>query len=160
MTTERAIHANRHNAHASTGPRTAAGKARSGRNARKHGLSAVDPDPQADMEMERLAALIAGEHRSDTIVLGSALAVAEAQRQFQRVQKFKTALLSDSPLAPGRNADANSPMPLEILEEFLTRLERLERYERRALSRRKFAIRRFNDSVNQALQVTSECAAR
>ncbi|GJE14942.1 hypothetical protein [Methylobacterium longum] len=103
--------------------------------------------------MERLAALIAGEHRSDAVILGSALAVAEAQIQFQRVQKFKTALLGDSPLAPGWNADANGPVPLEMLEEFLTRLERLERYERRALSRRKFAIRRFNNSVNQALRV-------
>lgn len=69
MTSERATHANRRNARASTGPRTLAGKARSGQNARKHGLSAVDPNPEAEAEIERLAVLIADEHVSDVGVL-------------------------------------------------------------------------------------------
>ena len=38
MTTERQIEANRQNAQASTGPRTAEGKAKVSRNAEKHGL--------------------------------------------------------------------------------------------------------------------------
>lgn len=44
MSSERRSRANRQNARASTGPRTAAGKARSSRNARTHGLN-TPPDP-------------------------------------------------------------------------------------------------------------------
>ena len=39
MTSARKLEANRRNARASTGPRTAAGKARAAQNARRHGLS-------------------------------------------------------------------------------------------------------------------------
>ena len=42
------ITANRRNALRSTGPRTAAGKARSCLNARKHGLYARDQSPSAE----------------------------------------------------------------------------------------------------------------
>ncbi|MGW8788689.1 hypothetical protein, partial [Heyndrickxia sporothermodurans] len=60
MTSERTTQANRRNAQASTGPRSAVGKARSGQNARKHGLSTVDPTPEMEAEIEALAVLIAG----------------------------------------------------------------------------------------------------
>ena len=52
------IAANRRNALRSTGPRTAAGKARSRRNAHKHGLYArVEPPPPEDAaQIDRLTA--------------------------------------------------------------------------------------------------------
>ena len=47
MATERQIKANRSNAKQSTGPKTNAGKARSSRNARRHGLSRWSADDRA-----------------------------------------------------------------------------------------------------------------
>lgn len=152
MTSERASRANRRNAQASTGPRTPAGKARSGQNARKHGLSAVDPNPSAETEIERLAELIAGEHGRDATVRESAWAVAEAQFQLQRVLACRTALLRNGLLIPEREAEGDERSAAEILEELLLHLERLDRYERRALSRRKFAIRRFYELASRATQ--------
>ena len=65
MTSPRALYANRANARASTGPRTAAGKTRSARNARRHGLSVpVLRDPALVPEIESLARRIAGENAS------------------------------------------------------------------------------------------------
>lgn len=147
MTSERATRANRRNAQASTGPRTVAGKARSGQNARKHGLSAVDPNPEAEAEIERLAVLIAGEHVSDAGVLEAARAVAEAQLQLQRVKAFKVALLRSGTSAQSREAEPNVRPLTEIPVQLFQQLEGLERYERRAFSRRKFAARRFNELV-------------
>ena len=146
MTSEPTIRANRRNAQASTGPRTRAGKARAGQNARKHGLSATDPNPQTSADIERLAELIADRHHADAAVLEAARDVAEAQFQLQRVRTFKTALLRNTPLAPGgRTEDDDRPPSDILLLELFRQLESLDRYERRALSRRKFAVRRLND---------------
>jgi hypothetical protein len=58
----RKIHANRANARTSTGPRTAAGKARAARNARRHGLTlSVLADPVRAAELDDIAREIAGE---------------------------------------------------------------------------------------------------
>lgn len=151
MTSERATHANRRNALASTGPRTVAGKARSGQNARKHGLSAIDPTPEVEAEIEALAVLIAGEHVSDASVLEAARAVAEAQFQLQRVKAFKVALLRSGTSAQGREAEPDSQPLTEMPVALFQQLKGLERYERRALSRRKFAVRRFNELVGRSL---------
>jgi hypothetical protein len=150
MTSERATRANRRNAQASTGPRTAAGKARSGQNARKHGLSAVDPNPEADAEIGRLAVLIAGEHVSHAGVLEAARAVAEAQLQLQRVKTFKIALLRSGASAQGQETEPEGRPLTEIPLQLCQQLEGIERYERRALSRRKFAVRRFDEVVTRA----------
>lgn len=150
MSSERATQANRHNAQASTGPRTAAGKARSGQNARKHGLSAVDPNPEAEAEIERLAMLIAGEHVSDAGVLAAARDVAEAQLHLQRVKKFKIVLLRTETLLHDSGGEPDGLLAAEIPPGLFLQLERLERYERRALSRRKFAARRLNELARPA----------
>lgn len=44
MTSQARLDANRRNALRSTGPRSAAGKARSAQNALKHGLASLSPD--------------------------------------------------------------------------------------------------------------------
>ncbi len=59
------IAANRKNARRSTGPRTAASKARVSRNALWHGLGIpVTRDPEVSAEIDRLAAALAGPTRS------------------------------------------------------------------------------------------------
>ncbi len=145
MTSERTTRANRRNAQASTGPRTAAGKARSGQNAQKHGLSAVDPSPEVKAEISALAVLIAGDHASDPVILEAAQAVAEAQIQVQRVKTFRILLLRTKDLPQGSGEEKDDLPPAEIPFEILRQLETLARYERRALSRRKFAARRFTE---------------
>ena len=64
MTTASKIHANRANARASTGPKTADGRARSARNALRHALSLpVCSNPALSEEVETLAREIAGPER-------------------------------------------------------------------------------------------------
>ena len=94
MTTLRKIQANRANARASTGPKTAPGRARAARNARRHGLSlSVFADPTQSEQVETLAREIAGEPTSDGIYQ-LARRVAEAQIDLQRVRCARHQFLS------------------------------------------------------------------
>lgn len=149
MTSKRVTQANRRNAQASTGPRTVSGKARSGQNARKHGLSAVDPNSEVEAEIEALAVLVAGDRLRDVTILEAARAVAAAQFQLQRVKSFKIALLRRETSNYWQEAEPDglliSAEPVELFQQ----LESLERYERRALSRRKFAVRQFSELVER-----------
>ena len=61
MTSLRKIQANRANARTSTGPKRAQSKARTARNARRHGLSlSVFADPVLSEQVEAIAREIAG----------------------------------------------------------------------------------------------------
>ena len=79
MTSRRKIKSNRANAQASTGPKTAQGKARAAQSARRHGLSLpIDSYPMASDQVESLAKEIIGELK-DREIYEHARRIAETQ---------------------------------------------------------------------------------
>jgi hypothetical protein len=151
MTSAEKLASNRRNARASTGPKTAAGKARASRNAVKHGFT-VSAVSISDPETEVLAQTIAGE-ASDPELLVRARRIAMAQTLVRRTQCVRDSLSSVffETVARGDNVAA---------ADVLTQLARIERYELSALAQRRFAIRDFADvcvrvSRPQSTEVTA-----
>jgi hypothetical protein len=155
MTTARQVEANRVNARSSTGPRTKQGKARASRSARRHGLSIpVLADSGLSKDVENLTRKIVGESPNPA-QLGPARRFAEAQVDLTRIQHARHELLS-SGLDDHKSVGVHKDMPavsdkksgaetfVVNLSNQMRTLKRLDRYERRALSRRKSATREFD----------------
>jgi hypothetical protein len=142
MTLERRQEINARNALRSTGPRTSGGKRRASRNALRHGLGGpVWQDANLSHELDGLAAAIAAEHRLPSALRHYALAVAEADIQLQRVHAVRDEFMKEMLMETISAEEAVRLKNGHVAPSAYDRLIRLERYERRALSRRKFAIR-------------------
>jgi hypothetical protein len=127
MTSLRRRYANRLNARASTGPRTAAGKARAAQNARKHGLRVPAlHDPEKTRNIAELARKLAGP-------------TADAQR-FEAACRLVAAQIDLLDIRETR-----LPLLARALEDCaaIKSLATLDRYESDARSLRKSAARRL-----------------
>jgi hypothetical protein len=187
VTTERKRAANRRNAHLSTGPRSAAGRARVKQNALRHGLNvAVANDPQLTEEVERIARAICdgaprcgGGTRPAAELAYLARRIAEAQVDLMRVRRARHAMMTralDNPryrsprylrrqiamlTAVGKLLVRGIAVPDDmrkaafgrprgvlkfalVIADLAHELARFDRYERRALSRRKAAVAAFD----------------
>jgi len=146
MATDRQIAANRRNGALSRGPKTAAGKARSSRNALKHGLAIpITRDHATAQKIRRAARQMAPSAVGDSI--RNAQIAAEATFELARVRAaFEAVVARMSISSHTSNAgpwdtcstgSGKSAAPIRTLAE----LDKLDRYERRAFSRRRRALR-------------------
>ena len=137
MATDRQIAADRRNGSLGRGPKTSAGKARSSRNALKHGLSIpVKRDKTVCRQIEVLARILAQSEAGN--VFWQARAAAEAELELVRARAVLEAVLTRA----GITAEWNGgPEQGTALIHVLPELQRLERYERRAFSKRRRALR-------------------
>ena len=174
MTSDRKIKANRVNAQASTGPKTTRGRARVGRNALRHALTPFHQFHSSSFQRGgRTRARVAGTD-PQLEIQELARRIAEVQMYLHRVRHERHRLLSEALIDPeyqtlptmreklraiihhARVFGPDTPMPDDVVEpegphklatllpDKARQLLALDRYERRALSRRKFAIRAFD----------------
>jgi hypothetical protein len=159
MSSAQQIEANRRNAQKSKGPRTATGKARASRNSRKHALCTISRNnPHFAPRIDAIAREICSEATNaelweQALIIGECttlLACAQAERIALIEQLLgATARISDADGAGRAELGASqckpAPLPdeLEAMGLAARDLNRLERYERRALSRRKRASETF-----------------
>jgi hypothetical protein len=135
MSQARRAFVSRLNARKSTGPRTVAGKAAVARNARRHGLSLpLRRDQRIDLDVDALAQRIVGSIAglaAEPRLLELACRIAEAQLDLARVRRARLPVRARLETEPAAAHE----------------LLRLDRYERSALARRKFALRAFDAAL-------------
>ena len=141
MTPPTKVLPNQHNARANTSSKSATGKARSSTNARRHGLAVpIWSDAALAAEAIALAKHIAGPAASAG-VMAHAIEVADAQIEVVRVRRWRHDLmrkhLSDLDDSDGPDSKCKKA---SIVANLATQLQSLDRYERRAVSRRNRAI--------------------
>ena len=136
------VEANRANAQRSTGPRSAAGKARASQNALRHGLNAKASASTDDQDVLCLARRLCG--RSEPSV--ASRDAAEAELHLARIRAIKRRLIEAAVQRIQDSGAYNRPrtdydMVAIAYVESADELGTLDGYERKARSRRKKAFR-------------------
>ena len=130
MTSDQKIAANRNNAKKSTGPCSQAGRKASRRNALRHGLAIdIGSIPAFHGEIETLARTLSCGRQEITECAREAAA---AEHNLTRIRKIRARLFETTYVADTATQDGLADLSM---------LAALERYERRAFSRRKRALR-------------------
>jgi len=129
MASKRQIEANRANAKRSTGPRTAAGKATSSQNARRHSLASVRKAMSENDEriLRAVEHLLGGQQIQEEEITG-----ANAQVDLWRIRSVRTEMLRELLDNPSDNS--------------MKQITNLERYERAARAKWKRFLRSFEKS--------------
>jgi hypothetical protein len=119
LSSDRKIKANRANARASTGPKTAQGRARASRNAFRHGLSLpICYDAALLEEVETLARELAGTN-TNAKIQEVGRRVAEAQVDLRRVRYARHQALTTPWTARQYNARAYVRMNIKAMKKLL-----------------------------------------
>ena len=151
MTPPTKILPNQHNARANISSKSVTRNARSSANARRHGLAVpIWSDPTLAAEATALAKHIAGAAASAR-VMDHAIEVADAQIEVVRVRRWRldlmhqrlSLLLLEDPDDPACELRGDAEVSLKkalIVSDLTPQLQLLDRYERRAVSRRNRAI--------------------
>jgi hypothetical protein len=131
MASDAQIAANRANAMRSTGPRTAAGKQKSSRNAYRHGLAQPEPpDPSLAAQARQIASVLVDDQAAeDRIAAANNFAAAEVQ--ISRIQSIRAEHWGRIDLEGA----------LEDNTKELKRLASLDRYERYEFAKRRKAAK-------------------
>jgi hypothetical protein len=159
MTSTKKITANRANARKSTGPRTSRGKANASRNALRHGLATIQlPELEVSSRIKRIAKKIVGDN-AGSAEYEQAVIIAESEIMLLNVRAASVVVIKhhrDARPAETNSADKDQSNPeaisggrrasdswndLDAVRLALPELIKLERYEHRAKSRRRRAIR-------------------
>ena len=142
MTSSRKIAANQANAKASTGPKTALGKSKTSKNAHRHGLSLpVSVDALRAEQVNKLAHEMVRK-TADQEILDLARGIAEAEVDLVRVRQARHELFAKG--YQTGEFDVRTIGFASKLSRLTKQLMLIDRYEQRALSRRKFAIRKLD----------------
>jgi hypothetical protein len=132
MASEKQIAANRANAQKSTGPKTAAGRSKSGRNAFRHGLSLpMEIDGDVSAKIEALVEVLVSNNLDTDRQLAIA-EIAQAQLELLQIRKVRAQMLAGTKLEEG---------DLKVLQRLLA----LDRYERYAHTKRRWASVKLAD---------------
>ena len=141
MTSARKIAANQANAKVSPGPRTARGKSKASQNARRHGLSlSVSADAIRAEQADQLAHEIVRKGAAPEI-LEPARHFAQAEVDLMRIHQVRHELF-ERHFQAGELDGRMNEFAVKLVS-LIKELTLIDRYERRALSRRKFAIRKL-----------------
>jgi hypothetical protein len=155
MSSPKQIAANRENGRKSRGPRTPAGKARSNGNARRHGLNNINRHNAAFAPRIAAIARAICPDAGNALVYEQALIIGEATCVVSAVRTMRTERMAQAGRLRARedansvsavsalSAQARSDGELEAMHLTIAELERLYRYERRALSRRNRAVQKL-----------------
>jgi hypothetical protein len=133
VTSARKIESNKRNASRSTGPRTPGGKLRSRNNARRHGLATrIEDDPEAQGRIEDLTTILAeGSNEFEHVERSRTLAECYFDLRRIRAARYEVFLsISDFENVSGGD-----------FENALRAMDGISRYETRASSKRRQALR-------------------